>query len=90
MKAYICDQCGKRDEPQAGGYDLPPKGWFTLTEPETFKYRHLCGPACLCAIAEKALDAATAPLIPPPPAPEAIDQPLIDPPIEQPESPREF
>lgn len=86
MKAYICDNCGKREEPQQG-YDLPPKGWFSLGEPD-YKQRHLCSPDCLCAIAET--KRTSEPLTPPPPAPETIEQPLIDPPAVEQEAPREF
>ena len=71
MKAYICDQCGKRDESQST-YELPPKGWYTLSEPDTFKHRHLCGPECLCTMAATKITEAIA-LEPPPSAPVEVE-----------------
>jgi hypothetical protein len=42
MKAYICDGCGKREEPQPS-YDIPPKGWYTvMVHGPKFEQRHYC------------------------------------------------
>ena len=53
MKAYICDQCQTREQPQAGGADIPPKGWFTITNYDQQPYnRHVCSPICLLVYAQ--------------------------------------
>lgn len=46
MKAYICDQCQKREEPQKN-YDLPPENWFGLRHWGTGREIHLCSIDCL-------------------------------------------
>ena len=52
MKAYICDQCGKQQEPgDRYGEQLGPSGWFTLHHRQpnegAVTTHHLCSPSCV-------------------------------------------
>lgn len=51
MKAYICNQCGKQEEPQKN-FDMPREGWYALTHyVPPYPNLHVCSTTCLVTLA---------------------------------------
>lgn len=55
MKAFICDHCGKREEPEKN-YDMPRPGWYTVTSYKPpYQNLHTCSTICLVQLAQDRL-----------------------------------
>lgn len=55
MKVYICDTCQTQGRREQDNYDMPPSGWFTLTEIGNYKAGTptFCSTDCLAQHVQK-------------------------------------
>lgn len=52
MELYVCDAC-KKNEPRKPSYNLPPDGWYTVSQYGSGKpTQHLCSSVCLARFAQ--------------------------------------
>jgi hypothetical protein len=68
---FRCDRC-QREDRRSDGYDLPPQGWFTVTEgighPSRLEDQHFCSRACLV----EGVQTLVSPATPPPDQPDEV------------------